>query len=199
MTNVVGSGPPEAVHVVHPVPSYLSEYERIFQCPLRFEQPRNEIVFRRADLGLPVALADSVARNMFVAHAEKLLRHMDDERTMGEQVLAILMEKKPGGMPDIGETARRLHTTCSRREGEQGASPVSGPPSGVADAAHAIVLAGTYCNRTQRRKFARFVVDTGEHNFYAPGPHPHANRLSRLPDDDGKGMHYVRPRLGAGV
>jgi hypothetical protein len=34
----------------HPRPRDTTEHQRIFRCPLAFEQPRNELVIRRKDL-----------------------------------------------------------------------------------------------------------------------------------------------------
>jgi AraC-like DNA-binding protein len=42
----------------HPRPGNTEEHERIFQCPLVFDQPRNEVVFQREGLDLPIPLAN---------------------------------------------------------------------------------------------------------------------------------------------
>jgi AraC-like DNA-binding protein len=46
------------VRFSHPQPGNTEEHERIFQCPLAFNQPRNEIVFQRVGLDLPIPLAN---------------------------------------------------------------------------------------------------------------------------------------------
>lgn len=102
---------PRAVHLEFAAPAYVEEHRRIFGCPVRFAQPRSEIVLDPALLQSPVVFADASARDTFVAHAEKLLGRLEGGRSAGERVLAVLSERIPGGMPDIDQTARRLHTS----------------------------------------------------------------------------------------
>jgi AraC-like DNA-binding protein len=46
------------VRFSHPRPDNTQEHERIFRCPLVFNQPRNEILFQREGLDLSIPLAN---------------------------------------------------------------------------------------------------------------------------------------------
>ena len=65
---------PNTVHFVHSQPDDTSEYQRIFKCPVLFDQAIVEIRFRTEFMALPIMQHDPVMQEMMDAHAERLLQ-----------------------------------------------------------------------------------------------------------------------------
>ena len=63
---------PTEVRFQHPAPADTSEHQRIFRCPLLFEQADNALVFPKRLLAAPLGQADAQVRLMFDAYAERL-------------------------------------------------------------------------------------------------------------------------------
>ncbi|WP_244131329.1 AraC family transcriptional regulator [Burkholderia pseudomultivorans] len=57
---------PEAVHVVYPRPDYAEHYERVFQCPILFGQPRNVFAFDAAWGRQPIATHDPLTHRQVI-------------------------------------------------------------------------------------------------------------------------------------
>ncbi|EAR07718.1 probable transcriptional regulator [Reinekea sp. MED297] len=52
---------PVAVDIEFPAPSYANLYAEVFECPVRFEQPRNALTLRAEDLSRPLRQSNRVA------------------------------------------------------------------------------------------------------------------------------------------
>ena len=65
--------PPTEVRFQHPAPADVSEHQRIFRCPVSFNQVDNALVFPRRLLSTPLGQADAEVRRLFDAYAERLL------------------------------------------------------------------------------------------------------------------------------
>lgn len=73
----------------YPEPPHVREYARVFACPVRFNQPRNALVFARSLLDIPMPHGDETTYAALVAAADTLLRERDSER-MTDRVRAML-------------------------------------------------------------------------------------------------------------
>ena len=85
----------------------MTEHQRIFDCPLRFAQPRNELRFDPSvlDLAMREPSPDLVA---YLTHqAERRLASLGDA-TLLDEVGRAVREALPGGAPTITAVARRL-------------------------------------------------------------------------------------------
>ncbi len=60
-------------HFTHPRPANIGEHQRIFACPVLFDQPRTELKFHRAVLAWPIPMADA----QMLAHLEHLAQRME--------------------------------------------------------------------------------------------------------------------------
>lgn len=89
-------------------PSYHERYRALFACPLAFEQPATELVFRARDLARPLLSADAELAEEFSARAARL---MPAECTLAvaEQVRLALRGALRGEVPSLAEIARRMH------------------------------------------------------------------------------------------
>ncbi len=83
---------PLSVHFRHSAPSYLAEYERIFRCPVLFEQPVVEVRFPSAYLSLPITQHDPLMQEMMDSHAERLLQQFNQTDRLIQDVRRVMIE-----------------------------------------------------------------------------------------------------------
>lgn len=94
----------------HPAPADISAYQRFFACPLRFQAPRNRLIFDRALLQAPLPGADAaLARHYDSAAADYLARF--DAHPVSRRVRDLLIRSLPSGEPTREAIAAALHLT----------------------------------------------------------------------------------------
>jgi AraC-like DNA-binding protein len=98
------------VHFSYPRPKNTSEHERIFQCPLAFDQPRYEFVIRSADLDLATFLANPVLLERLEGLAQEMLAQVETNAPWSDLVgrwmgKALLSGEKPSLDRAAGELA----------------------------------------------------------------------------------------------
>ncbi len=81
----------QAAHFTHAEPAYRAEYDRIFQVPLAFGSNRNALLMNAAWLQEGIALEPSYGFGILSAHAEALLKSLDDSKTVRGRVESLLM------------------------------------------------------------------------------------------------------------
>lgn len=97
--------PPIEVHLAHQKPSYASEYERVFDCPVRFGTVYNTIVMDRARLSAPMLRA-----NPSMSHAFELqLRQLLDKLRQSEGVAGRVREEVASQLSGRGVS---MHATA---------------------------------------------------------------------------------------
>lgn len=105
-------------------PSYHAMYAGAFGCPALFDQPHDSIVFRRADIDLPLISANQRVAAMFEAAAELDLQAYEATRSgTAAAVREILEQQLHGDVPDIESVSRALFLsarTLQRRLAEEG-------------------------------------------------------------------------------
>lgn len=89
----------------HPAPADLSEYERIFQCPVKFGTAENYARFKAEILGWSVANAEPSLFPVLVQHAEQLLQ----AREQANQLPLIVVEVKEAIIRNLGQDRARLN------------------------------------------------------------------------------------------
>lgn len=99
----------------HPRPQNIDELQRIFACPVRFEQPHNGLVFPREVLDWRVSMANA----QILAELEKMIQVMLDQsclpQTWADQVSRQIGQKLINGeTPTLPGVARQL-TVSSRQ------------------------------------------------------------------------------------
>ncbi|WP_213954071.1 MULTISPECIES: AraC family transcriptional regulator [unclassified Variovorax] len=105
-------------------PPYHARYAEVFSCPALFEQPHDAIVFRRADLDLPLVGANPQVTALFDDAAERDLLAWRMPRSMTKAVRDALREMLRGELPTIEQVASRLcvsERTLQRRLAREGA------------------------------------------------------------------------------
>jgi len=83
---------PHAVHFESDRPEDLSEYKRIFQAPLFFQAQRNEVIFLRQDLQMPVPLANAEFYQVVENHIKTLIKKRFHNNSWKDRVATMLAE-----------------------------------------------------------------------------------------------------------
>ena len=116
---------PLEIHLRHHEATDVEEYARVFQAPVRFDQPHNAVVIRRELLDAPVASANPDAFNVFDIQAARLLKELSRKDTTMEKVTRLLLQRIGQGDIGIESVAQALDmsvSTLRRRLVEEGAT-----------------------------------------------------------------------------
>lgn len=92
----------------HPEPAYVSQYARVFSCPVRFSQPRNGLVFSRPLLDVTQPHGDEAMHELLSASAEALLRERESP-SFTEKVRSVLRYENDIGHVNVRDIADRMH------------------------------------------------------------------------------------------
>lgn len=96
---------------VYPMPSHAEEYQRLFHCPVHFDQPQNSIVFPAKYLKYPLQ-QDHETLKVFLRHAPaNLFEVLGKNDSLTAQIRAILGTDFRREFPDFENVARNLNTT----------------------------------------------------------------------------------------
>lgn len=107
----------------HRAPEYLDEYEQHFRLPIRFEQARDELVFDRALLDIPLEGGFPALHRQAEYRADQLLRQIPRRAALTANIEALYLQKPPlisQGIEAVA-TELKLHPrTLQRRLREEG-------------------------------------------------------------------------------
>lgn len=108
----------------HPPEADLSEYERIFQCPVEFGCPENRITLEASLLDTPLADADADVNRLMRARIEQVLANYQARGNFLAQVRLAMTDALPLGAPTLETMAEVLELkpwTLRRRLSAEGA------------------------------------------------------------------------------
>ncbi|MCP5070203.1 MAG: AraC family transcriptional regulator [bacterium] len=106
---VDGGVPLLEVQFTHPEPSSALNVQRFFSCPLRFGAPSNQLVFSRAELSRPLALADPELLETLEEFVRVRLARLSDGGGFATRVRRWLGETLPRGeKPSLARLAQEL-------------------------------------------------------------------------------------------
>lgn len=114
---------PTEVRFQHPAPADISEHQRIFRCPLRFEQADNALVFPKRLLSAPLGQADGQMRLMLDAYADRQLAELKQGDNLFLQARELLTAQLVAGPVSLSRLAQALGLsprTLQRRLAEAG-------------------------------------------------------------------------------
>lgn len=93
----------------HARPNNITEHQRIFGCPLLFEQPVNSLAIRYEDLSIPIFLANQELLTRLEQFAEELLDRLDSSSPWAERVTYLINKVlQCGEKPTLNTIARQL-------------------------------------------------------------------------------------------
>lgn len=99
----------EEVRCRHSKPSDIRIYNQTFHAPVSFEQRRNEVIFARAYLDLPIFLSDPRLLTVLDELAESLLKDLDASETWSSRVADLLgTVAVQGEVPTIANVSTQL-------------------------------------------------------------------------------------------
>jgi AraC-like DNA-binding protein len=81
----------EAIHFTHRAPEYRAEYDRVFQLPIVFESDRNALLTNDAWLTHRNPHASRYVFGILSAHAEELLKRLEQSKSIRGRVESLLM------------------------------------------------------------------------------------------------------------
>jgi AraC-like DNA-binding protein len=98
----------KAVHFTHPAPEYRAEYDRVFQLPVVFESDKNALLTNEAWLTHKNPHASRYVFGILSAHAEELLKSLEQSKSMRGRVESLLMPILHTGEASVGLVAGKL-------------------------------------------------------------------------------------------
>lgn len=106
---------PAAVHFKHSRPENVARYERLFRCPLHFNQPHDALLYPRADLDMTLVAADSGLAQLLERHATEALQRLGRSALLRERVREFVRQDLTGKLTAehmakrLGMSPRTLH------------------------------------------------------------------------------------------
>ncbi|WP_447594991.1 AraC family transcriptional regulator [Aquipseudomonas campi] len=117
--------PPTEVRFQYPAPADITEYQRVFGCPVLFGQADNALVFPKRLLATPLGQADAQLRHLLDAHADRLLGELNQGHQVLDRARRELARQLPEQGADLESLAQTLQLsprTLQRRLREAGLS-----------------------------------------------------------------------------
>lgn len=114
---------PLKVRFAYAEPEDTSEHRRLFRCPLVFGGKGAGLLFRRADLDLPVLHGDETLTGYLEQLAEGVLKSRRETRSLTEEVERVIWSRLSGGQPTVERVATVLGLsarTLQRRLRDEG-------------------------------------------------------------------------------
>jgi AraC-like DNA-binding protein len=102
---------PREVRFRHAAPAHAGHaaaLSDVFRCPVVFDQPRNEIVFKRALLDIPQILRDESMASLLRARAEQLLAEQASAGRLEQRIVDLVTYAPDIESIDAAALARRL-------------------------------------------------------------------------------------------
>jgi len=101
---------PLAVQLQHPAPAagLLTEYERVFRCPLRFGGATNQVTLSSAILAAPIRSCDKRLFDIIERNLLLLQEQSPEGSPLAQQVDAAIAQKLSLGPPSMATVARLL-------------------------------------------------------------------------------------------
>jgi AraC-like DNA-binding protein len=116
---------PVRVEFPYPRPANARVHREFFRCRVSFEHRRSAIVFRRADLRVPLIAADETLSGYLDRLADQELAKLHEPETLGERVRRVVWRDLADGSPSLAAVASELGVgmrTLQRRLREEGTS-----------------------------------------------------------------------------
>lgn len=96
------------VWIVHEVSEDTGEYQRIFRCPVLFNQPMTALVFDSGALDAPMIHPNPALLSLFERHARSFLDRINEENFFSRKTSSLLFERLQGGAPCIKRVSEEL-------------------------------------------------------------------------------------------
>ncbi len=114
---------PLEVTFIYPEPDSRSEYERIFKCPVLFDQKHNSFTVARDVLNIPILMANPGLLEYFEKYAQDFLVEMDQQNEHTRAVTKIILSRLDDETLSINKVAKEMAVsvrTLQKRLEEEG-------------------------------------------------------------------------------
>ena len=98
----------DRIWFTHEPPESISEYKRIFNCEIAFNQLKNAIFFPKKNLSLPISQANPNMLILLEKHAQEALAKVTSEKVYSNKVSDLILNKLDGDPPAIKTVAKEL-------------------------------------------------------------------------------------------
>jgi AraC-like DNA-binding protein len=102
---------PTAVLFEHARPDYAHRYDRVFECPVYFEQQHSGLTFPRSLLDARQLHADATVNTALRDVAERMYQEIDEPRSVSDRIRELLRYESTLAVVNIGKLARNLGIT----------------------------------------------------------------------------------------
>ncbi|MBI9043185.1 MAG: AraC family transcriptional regulator [Anaerolineaceae bacterium] len=99
---------PVEVTFFYPEPQEVSEYERIFRCPVRFGQKENSLSIHPSVINMPILFANPDLLAYFENYAQEFIREMEWKAKVIQEVTLIILSNLDDEGLDIRKVAREM-------------------------------------------------------------------------------------------
>ena len=99
----------EYVGFAHSEPEYVEEYDRLFQCPVKFDQDYCSIVFKKQFLDFELPKRNPYLHKVLTRHVETLLNKIRPKKSISDQVKQIVSKQLAKDAVDAENIASKLH------------------------------------------------------------------------------------------
>ncbi len=116
---------PKLVRFAHPAPEDLSEHQRVFECPIEFSAPFNELIFDELALRAPMLHANEAFLAIFEQQLEDTLARLPSVARTSDIVRSVARAALCRGDASLAKTASALamsERTLQRRLQQEGTS-----------------------------------------------------------------------------
>lgn len=96
------------VRFAHHKPQDISEYRKIFDCSVLFDQSSNSLIFDSQALDLPIIEPSRELLSLFEKSARETLQSLVGGETYTKKVTCIILKEMKGALPSVHEVAGKL-------------------------------------------------------------------------------------------
>lgn len=114
---------PVEIHFQYRAPDHLSEYKKVFACPLLFEQHHNAVVLSRSQFMLPAKTYNSYLDELVQRQAESLLQELEADDGLTQQIQKLIIRHLPTGRLNVDVVSENMNMsrrTLARKLREKG-------------------------------------------------------------------------------
>ncbi len=102
---------PLRIHFAYDRPDQLAEYERLFSCPLRFQQPLTAIYLDKRHVAEPIITGDFQLLQVLVQYAERKLNGLQQQIGFSSRVKETIINLVKPQFPTIEQVAANLNVS----------------------------------------------------------------------------------------
>jgi len=106
------------VKVKHDKPDNVSEYKKVFPCPVLFSQSTNSLIFTKESLNVPINYPNKDLLNYFEQYAQKTLDKIFTQESLPKKISRMLIKLiQSGNSPSVELMAMKLNMSVRKFQG----------------------------------------------------------------------------------